>query len=186
MESTAQIFLEITLENESTPLAILGESVAGGYENQIGIDSFQFDAKAKKDTLKDLEGGVTANLDIDHVTVSKVFDRSSLLLGGVLNRHQKFKEAKISVDQQYIRGATAGKLRNETLIMWLYDGYVADIKMQTGEGSAGAAIKETVTLSFHNCTIWYYAEDRSKRGDLGSDYRTKLLTFQTEREVQGV
>lgn len=185
MESTAQIFLKITLKDGGT---VEGEAVAGGYEGEIGIDSFQFDSKAKKDPLKDLSGDVSSNLDITQVTVTKVFDRSSLLLAGVLNRHQMFSEAKISVDQQYIAGR-GRKMRNETLIMWLYEGYIADIKMTTGEGSAGASVKETITLSFHNCTVWYYAEDRShdagREGELGSDYRTKLLTFQTERDVQG-
>lgn len=182
MESTTQIFLEITLESGAK---VAGESTIGGYENRIGIDSFQFDAKAKKDTLKDLQGGVSANLDVDHVTVTKVFDRASLMLAGVLNRHEKFTEAKISVDQQYIDPEWTGKERNEILIMYLYTGYVADIKMQTGEGSAGAAVKETITLSFHNCTIYYYAEDRSRSGKLGDDYRWEPVIFQTDREVQG-
>jgi type VI protein secretion system component Hcp len=183
MESTTQIFLEITLESGAL---VSGETVVGGYENRIDIESFSFSTGAKKNALKDLQGGgVTSNIDIDRVTVTKVFDRASLLLAGVLKRHEKFVEAKISVDQQYIDPEWPGKERNEILIMYLKSGYIADIKMQTSEGNAAAAIKETITLSFHNCTIYYYAEDRNNKGKLGDDYRWEPVIFETERDLQG-
>lgn len=181
MESTTQIYLEITLENGRD---VAGETSAGGYEKRIDIDSFQFHASAKQQSLKDVQKGVVSNLDFDRVEISKVFDRSSLLLAGALLRHDKFREAKISVDQQYVDPEWTGKERNEILIMYLYNGYIADIKLRTSEISFGASIKEDITLSFHNCTIYYYAEDRSKTGTLGDDYRWDTCTFQTLREEQ--
>ena len=185
MESTTQIYLEMTLEKGG---GVLGESGAGGYENRIDIDGFQFGASAKKQSLKDIQkGNVVANLDFERVTVSKVFDRSSLLLAGVLSRHDRFSEVKIAVDQQYVDPDWAGKVRNEILIVYLYAGYIADIKFRTSEGGkSGASIKEDITLSFHNCTIYYYAYDgdRSTAGKLGSDYRQETWTFQTDRKIQ--
>ena len=179
MESTTQFYLELTLEN-GNPVA--GETSAGGYENRIDIDGFQFAASADKQALKDLEkGDVVSNLDCDRVTVSKVFDRSSLLLAGVLSRHERFLEAKIAVDQQFIDPDWVGKERNEILIILLKSGYIADIKLRTSEGNVGASIKEDITLSFHDCVIHYWAEDRANAGKLGDDYRWDISTFQTDR-----
>ena len=185
MESTTQIYLELMLE---TGALLQGEARAGGYENRIDIEGFEFSASAKKQSLKDLQKeGAVANLDFERVTVSKVFDRASLLLAGVLSRHERFREAKIAVDQQYIDPEWIGKVRNEILIIYLYAGYIADIKLRTSEGNVGASIKEDITLSFHNCTIYYYAYsgDRTKTGELGEDYRQETWTFQTQREEQG-
>ncbi|MEO8080314.1 MAG: type VI secretion system tube protein Hcp [Caldimonas sp.] len=181
MESTTQIYFELTLESGSVKL---GEAAAGGYEQRIDIDSFQFQAGAKKQTLKDVQSGVVGNLDFERVTISKVFDRASLLLTGVLGRHERFVEAKISVDQQYVDPDWVGKERNEILIIYLRTGYVADIKLRTSEGSTGASIKEDITLSFENCLIYYYAEDRGRSGKLGDDYRWEPCIFETTREVQ--
>lgn len=180
MESTTQIYLEITLDSGN----LLGEASAGGYENRIDIDGFEFDAGVQKSTLKDLQKGVVGNLVFQRVRVSKVFDQSSLLLAGALGRHEKFVTAKLAVDQQYIDPEWTGKVRNEILIMYLKSGYIADIKFRTSEGNAGASIKEDITLAFHNCTIYYYAEDRGKTGTLGDDYRWETCTFETTRKEQ--
>jgi len=50
MESTTQIYLEITPESGN----LLGESKAGGYETRIDIDSFNWKIDAKNDTVKGL------------------------------------------------------------------------------------------------------------------------------------
>lgn len=182
METTTQIYLELTLESGS----IKGESPAGGYEKRIDIDSFSFNASADKQSLQDVEGKtVRNNLEFDRLSISKVFDRSSLQLAAVMNQRKKFTEAKIAVDQQYINPEWEGKVRNEILILYLYDGYIADIKFRTSEGNVGAQIKEDIELSFHNFRVIYYAEDRrGKEGLIVDDYRTEAHIFETLREEQ--
>ena len=180
MESTTQIYLELTFESGK----LEGEARAGGYESRIDIDGFQFSASADKQALKDLEkGDVTANVNFGRLSLSKVFDRSSLLLAGALNRHEKFTEAKIAVDQQYIDAPLDGKIRNEVLILYLYSGYIADIKLRTSEGNVGASIKEDITLSFLKCTVYYYAY-AGEKGKLGDDYRQDVCMFEAQRKAQ--
>jgi type VI protein secretion system component Hcp len=185
MDSTTQIYLQMTLESG---LLVFGESSAGGYESRIDLDSFEFHASAKKQSLKEVQkDDVSANLDFNQLTISKVFDRSSLLLAGVLNRHERFKEVKIAVDQQYIHSAV-GKERNETLIINLKSGYIADFQLRTSEGEKSASIKERITLSFHNISIRYYAYDGLETTggkQLGSDYRMETWPFETQRDEQG-
>jgi type VI protein secretion system component Hcp len=185
MDSTTQIYLQMTLESG---LLVFGESEAGGYESRIDIDSFEFRARAKKQSLKDVEkGSISANLDFNELTVNKVFDRSSLLLAGVLARHERFQDVKIAVDQQYIDKSVV-KERNETVIIHLTSGYIADIKFRTSEGEKSASIKEVITLSFHNISILYYAYDgieKSGGKKLGDDYRTQPWPFATHRDEQG-
>jgi type VI protein secretion system component Hcp len=181
MDSTTQIYFEITLEEDGR---VLGEAAAGGYESRIDIEGFQFHASAHKQALQDVREGVVSNLEYHRLSMSKVFDRSSLQLAGVLKGQKKFKEVKISVDQQYIDPKWTGKARNEILIMYLYDGYIADIKLRTSEGNVGASIKEDITMSFENCTIYYYAEDRGDVGRLGDDYRWEPCIFETRRKPQ--
>lgn len=182
METTTQIYLEITLESGGN---VLGETKAGGYENRIDIDSFSFSASAKKQSLKDVEDKkVRNNLDFSRVSISKVFDRSSLLMASALKRRARFSEAKIAVDQQFIDPGFEGKARNEILIFYLYGGYVADIKLRTSEGNVGAQIKEDIELSFHNFRVIYYAETRDDAGELVSDYRLPPVIYETARVEQ--
>jgi type VI protein secretion system component Hcp len=182
MESTTQIYLEITPESGS----VLGESLAGGYETRIDIEGFDFNITAKSKTVKDLEKLDTAgNLDFNRITIEKAFDRASLPLAGMLSGHNKFSEAKIAVDQQFVERSWGGKVRNEVLVIILKSGYVADIKLRTSEGRTGSSIKETVELSFHNFSIDYYAyKVDEKTGNLGSDYRLGWSGFQTDRDEQ--
>lgn len=185
MESTTQIYLEITTANGQ----LLGEARAGGYENRIDIDGFNLSiGSGTKGSVKDIKGkSAVGTLDFDRISIDKVFDRSSLLLAGMLSRHEKFTEAKIAVDQQFVQGDDEDKIRNEVLIIHLYSGYVADIKFRTSEGSKGASIKETVDLSFHQFDVdyWGYKVDR-RTGDLGDDYRLKYMGFKSKpNEQQG-
>lgn len=183
METTTQIYLQIAPERGGY---VLGESVAGGYENRIDIDSFDFSAKAMKQSLKEaLTGDVKSNLAFKTVTVNKVFDRSSLQLAGAMKRREKFREAKIAVDQQYIDPEWSGKARNEILILYLYGGYIADMKLQTSDSGSGAQIKEIVELSFLNFRVEYYAEDRGNAGRLVDDYRWDACIYETSRTEQG-
>lgn len=188
METTTQIYLEITPEGGNP---VKGESQAGGYENRIDIESFSFSAKAKKESLKDArQGTVNNNLDFSTVSVSKVFDRASLQLATLMNQRderkerKRLKEARISVDQQYINPDWEGKLRNEILILELYGAYIADIKLRTSEGSGGAQIKEDITISFHNFRVVYYAEDRDKKGLIQDDYRTEQHIYESSHDEQ--
>src|SRR5579885_2493906 len=116
MESTTRIYLEITPESGN----LLGEAKAGGYETRIDIESFDWKIGAKADTVKALKkGDAVGNLDFDRISISKVFDRASLPLSGMLNRHEKFSEARIAVDQQFVEDEE-GKIRNEVLVIYLY------------------------------------------------------------------
>lgn len=182
METTTQIYLQITLENGS----VKGESTAGGYENRIDIDDFDFNAKALKQSLSEAAGGdVKSNLVFQPVVVTKVFDRASLQLSGAMKRRERILEAKIAVDQQFIDVDWSGKARNEILILYLYGGYIANIQLQTTEGNLGAQIKETIQISFANFRVEYYAEDRGNAGRLLDDYRWEPCIYETNRPVQG-
>lgn len=184
MQTTTQIYLQITLERGKP---VMGESQAGGYENRIDLDSFSFTAKAHKQSLKDVTGKtVRNNLNLSSVSVSKVFDRASLQLASVMKRREPFSEARIAVDQQFIDPAWTGKARNEILIIFLYDGYIADIKLRTSESNVGAQIREDIELSFHDFRVEYYAEDRGNTGKLVDDYRWEACIFETARRQQGV
>jgi type VI protein secretion system component Hcp len=182
MESTTQIYLEITPESGS----LLGESMAGGYETRIDIEGFDLTIGAKSKTVKDLEKRDAAgNLDFSRISISKVFDRASLPLARMLSGHAKFSEAKIAVDQQFVETSWGGKVRNEVLTIHLKSGYVADIKLRTTEGKTGASIKEDIELSFHNFSINYYAyKGDPKTGEIGDDYRMGWSDFQTHRDEQ--
>jgi type VI protein secretion system component Hcp len=192
MESTTQLYLQFTLERGS----IAGEAEAGGYEGRIDIDSFTFSAKAKLDTLKDIEEARTVknNLDFNRVTVTKVFDRASLQLARMLRgprqgapgrdrKGERFTVARISMDQQYIESYSSdesAKYANEILIVNLLDGCISDIKLRTSEAGAGAQIREDIELAFRDFEIIYYAEDRSDAGKLQDTWRPAgLLSYRT-------
>lgn len=185
MESTTQIYLEITTENGP----LLGESKAGGYESRVDIDGFNFSVgSGTKGSVKDVKNrSAVGSLDFDRISIEKVFDRSSLLFAGLLRRHEKFSEAKISVDQQFVRSEDEDKVRNEVLVIHLYSGYVADIKLRTSEGNKGASIKESIDLSFHRFDVDYWGYDVNlKSGALGDDYRLKYMGFKSRpNEQQG-
>jgi type VI protein secretion system component Hcp len=116
MDTTTQIYLQIKPKKGT----VTGEASAEGYEGRIDIESFSFNAKAKTDSLDgisekkikaSLDGKSLHNLDVNRVTLSKVFDKSSLQLAGMLKGRavggneregDRFEYAEISVDQQYI------------------------------------------------------------------------------------
>ena len=194
-DTTTQIYLQITMDDDTS---ISGESMAGGYEGRIDIDSFDFAAKSKAQSLKEAAGIKTAskldsdpvsNLDFDPVSVTKVFDRSSLQLARAMKDRRNFKEAVISVDQQYVNPSWSGKRANEILILSLYNGYITDITLRTSDASSGAEIRETVKLSFHNFQILYYSEVRAEAGSVGeakllTDWRPTQSVYKTSRKVQ--
>jgi type VI protein secretion system component Hcp len=199
MESTSQIYLEFELEKGS----ITGESPIGGYEKRIDIDTFAFEASTKLKTLMEVEkkadglkrGEFMNNLEISRVTVTKPYDSSSLQLAGMMKGRRsiggeregvRFTSATISVDQQYIEiEDIARKYPNQILILTLYDGYIADIKLRTSESGAGAQIVETLELSFHQFEIRYWYEDRDNDGNLLSTWRPKSETYKSQRTIQG-
>jgi type VI protein secretion system component Hcp len=181
MDNTTQIYLNVVLDSGAVP----GESTAGGYEGQIDIDGFNFAATAKKNVLKDVQKGVKANLDLNRVTISKVFDGASLHLANAMRNRKRFSTATISVDQQFVFD-DVDKIANQILIIDLLDGYIADIKLRTSESGAGAQIKEDIELSFHNISIVYYAEERDEKTRLlTTDWRPKPWTYVSQNEVQG-
>lgn len=183
METTTQIYLQVTLESGAI---VKGESTAGGYETRIDIDNFAFNVNALKQSLAEATGGdVKSNIEFGVVIVTKVFDRASLQLAGVMRRRERILEAKIAVDQQFIDVDWSGKARNEILILYLYGGYIADIQVQTSEGDKGAQIKETIQISYANFRVEYYAEDRGNAGKLLDDYRWEPCIYETTRPVQG-
>ena len=176
METTTQIYLEITTENGQ----LLGEAIAAGYEKRIDIDGFNLSiGSGTKGSVKDVKNkSAVGTLDFDRISIEKVFDRSSLLLAGMLSRHEKFKEAKISVDQQFVLGDDENKIRNEVLIIHLYSGWVADIKLRTSEGNKGASIKESIALSFHRFDVDYWGYQ--------VDQRTRQPWRRLSLEIQGL
>ena len=196
METTTQIYLKITLAGGGT---IKGDSSAAGYEDQIDIDNFSFSVSAKPQAVKGAGAKqIEANLDFETVSISKVLDRASLQLAMVMGdndtsegagtgrKRKSFKEATISVDQQYVQFERTGKHRNEVVIFSLYDGYIVKTALRTSESGAGASIREDIELSFHNFEITYYAEQRDEEGiqQDRSNWRPLGYGFKTEREVQ--
>jgi type VI protein secretion system component Hcp len=180
MDNTTQFYLNVILDSGPVP----GESTAGGYEGQIDIDGFDFAATAKEVALKKVQKGVKANLDLSRVTISKVFDGASLYLANAMRNRKRFSTATISVDQQFVFD-NVDKIANQILIIDLGDGYIADIKLRTSESGAGAQIKETIELTFHNLSIVYYAEERdAKTRLLTTDWRPMPWTFVKQREIQ--
>lgn len=196
MDTTTQIYLQITPKKGS----VFGEARAGGYEGRIDIESFSFNAKAKTDSLDgvsakkievSLAGKALHNLDVHRVTVSKVFDQSSLQLAGMLKGRtvggseregDRFELAKIAVDQQYIESystAESVKYANEILILSLYDGCISNISMRASEAGAGAQILEDVELAFHDFEIVYYAENRTEKGVLSETWRPERWSYLT-------
>lgn len=180
MDNTTQIYLKVELDSGPVP----GEATAGGYEGQIDIDSFGFEATAKKDVLKDVKQGVRSNLDVSRVKISKVFDGASLHLANAMRGRKKFRTATISVDQQFVFDNTE-KMANQILIIQLTDGYIAEINLRTSEVGAGAQIKEDIELTFHGIEITYYAEERDEKTRLLTmDWRPKAWQFECHREIQ--
>lgn len=196
MDTTTQIYLQITPKKGS----VFGEARAGGYEGRIDIESFSFNAKAKTDSLDgvsakkievSLAGKALHNLDVHRVTVSKVFDQSSLQLAGMLKGRtvggseregDRFELAKIAVDQQYIESYSTDdsvKYANEILILSLYDGCISNISMRASEAGAGAQILEDVELAFHDFEIVYYAENRTEKGVLTETWRPERWSYLT-------
>jgi type VI protein secretion system component Hcp len=172
MDSTTKIYLNMTLEKGE----IFGEAGAGGYKDRIDIDTFRFAAKAKKQSLKDVDNkNVSGNLQFETFTFSKVFDRSSLHMANALREHKRFESVLVAVDQQLVDQSLGSPERNEILFITLESGYIANITMQTNDGGkSGSSIKENVTLAFKKCRISYYAYAGSRVAAgkiLGNDYR---------------
>jgi type VI protein secretion system component Hcp len=200
METTTQIYLQITPKKGK----VFGEARAEGYEGRIDIESFSFNAKAKTDSLdgvsaKKVEAALARkklhNLDVNRVTLSKVFDKSSLQLAGMLKGRvaggseregDRFETAKISVDQQYIESYSSDesvKYANEILILTLFDGCISNISMRASEAGAGAQILEDVELAFHDFEIVYYAENRSEKGVLAETWRPDRWSYMTSNRA---
>jgi type VI protein secretion system component Hcp len=182
MDSTTKIYLQFEFESGELDL---GEAEAIGYKKRIDIDSFHFSVNSKKQSVKSSsKEEVSANIQFDLVTFSKVFDSASIRLIRNLGAHNRFKQAIITVDQQLVDEHE----RNEILFIYLHDGYIADIKMRTSDqGKAGSSIKEDVSLSFHRCDIHYYAYKGKKVGGqkkLGDDYRIDANVYHSSYSEQ--
>jgi type VI protein secretion system component Hcp len=184
MDSTTKIYLDIDFSDGESDI---GESLAGGYKQRIDIESFQFNVEAKQNVKDTDNKNVSGNLHFDVFTFTKVFDSSSLKLTNALGRHTRFDEVLVAVDQQLIDRSIGGPERNEILFIKLKSGYIADIKLQTSDGGKSAAIKETITLSFQNCDITYFAYAGNLYGgeELGDDYRMDTHIFRSSNKEQG-
>ena len=185
MESTTQIFLRVQVtEDESSFVA--GESLAVGYADRVQIDSFSFGMDAKDQKPRPGEG---ANLDLNQVQVTKVFDRASTRLAALLKGKGRprepilLNEVRITVDQQ-LEEAGVGKAQNAILVFHLLQARIVDIKLDVSGDARATAIKETVSFSFKNFSVEYYF--KGTKNNKKSDYRDVYRDFATEYDEQDV
>lgn len=178
MESTTQIFLRISDENDNS--LVKGESMVLQYEDRIEIESFTFNMEGKKQTVRQT-GGAAANLDFKHVSISKPFDLSSLKLANLLKQRKEFYEARITVDQQLEEKKE--RQQNAVIVFHLLRGYVTDMKLRTSEGKIGATVREDIELSYRNVEVEYYYKEVDEKTGQREDFRAHCATFATDYQI---
>jgi type VI protein secretion system component Hcp len=181
VESTTQIFLRVQITDEEDDF-VRGESLAGGYDDRIQIDSFSFGMESKLQAPRPGEG---ANVDLNAVQVTKFFDRSSTRLhallrgdkpitGRALEERKPLHEVRITIDQQ-LEEAGIGKAQNAILVFHLLKARLTDIKLDVSGDARSTTIKETVSFVFKNFEVEYYY--KSMKNNKKSDYRDKGRHF---------
>lgn len=181
MESTTQIFLRVQ-ETEDESSFIAGEARATGYADRVQIDGFSFGMNAKEQAPGQ---GKLANLDFNHVQVTKFFDRASTRFGALLKESREkpklLHEVRITVDQQ-LEEAGVGKAQNAILVFHLDRARIVDIKLDVSGDARSTTIKETVSFSFKNFSVEYYF--KGMNNNKKSDYRDQWEQFVSQEEEQ--
>ncbi len=180
MESTTEIFLLIVKEDEDD--IVQGEGRVDRYADRIMINSFSFSMKGKQSTVTKTEDTKKskANVDFGTVSVSRPFDSASKVLSQMLKERIKFGEARLTVDQHMTWGLGEEREQNAIIVFHLYNGYIADQKLDTKEADKGASIDETIELAFKNVQIDYWILDKKAKDTDTRTYRSKATTFVTD------
>lgn len=177
--STTEIFLLIIKESEDD--IVQGEGRIDKYADRIMINSFRFGMKSKQSTVTQSEENSKGNVDMETVSVSRPFDAASKLLSQMLRDRIKFGEARLTVDQHMTWGQSEEREQNAIIVFHLYNGYIADQKLNAKEaGKSGASIDETIELAYKNVQIDYYILNRKGADSAERAYREKGTTFATE------
>lgn len=183
MESTTQIFLLVQV-GEAENTAVEGESMIGRYAKRVQIDSFSFGMDAKLQAPATSPQKAASNLDFNPVQVSKVFDRASMQLAGLLKDRKQLHEVRITVDQQLEEYGedVKGKAQNAIIVFHLQNARLAEIKLDVSEDKVSATIKETLSFTFKNFSVEYYF--KGLKNNKKSDYRDQYVRCETQYEVQ--
>lgn len=181
--STTEIFLLIIKESEDD--VVQGEGRIDKYSDRIMINSFSFSMKSKQSTVTQSEEDSTGNVDMGTVSVTRPFDAASKVLSQMIKGGEggatKFAEARLTVDQHMTWGQSEEREQNAIIVFHLYDGYIAEQKLNAKEaGKGGAAIDETIELAYKNVQIDYYILNRKSTDTVERSYRAKATTFATD------
>ncbi|MBL8363127.1 MAG: type VI secretion system tube protein Hcp [Rubrivivax sp.] len=181
MESTTQIFLRIAIEHEDD--IIVGEGMIDKYNDpRIQVQSFDFSMQAKQNTVRTSGDYASSNLDMGKVKVTKPFDTASNRIALLVKNRTKFSEARLTVDQHMTWGQQSEREQNAIIVFHLLNGHVVSQSLSAKEEKSGAAISETLELSFKNVQVDYYIQQGKEAASAsGRTYRaTPVASFVTE------
>lgn len=156
-----QIFLHLEIAGRQ----INGEATAGGYEGDIEVESFRFGAEAEYPPRVD-RTKVKPRIKYKTLTISKLYDKSSINMSRYMGLRTPFDHAQLVVDH-HAQHAGQKKDQNPAFVYDLNDGFIDSVKLTISESDKGASVKEDVVLSFQRLDVYYYpptADDRVKRG----------------------
>lgn len=155
---STQIFLHLEIQGGQ----IHGEATTGGYEGEIELESFRWGLSAKHSPKQD-NRTLKPVLDYDELTITKLYDKSSINFARYLNSRAPFDVAQLIVDH-HVHAAGSKKDQNPALIIDLSEGRIVSVKITISESDKGSNIKEDITLTFRKVDVLYYpTADRTKR-----------------------
>lgn len=183
--SSTEIFLLII--NESEENMAQGEGRVDKYADRIPVNSFSFSMKSKQSSVTQSDESSIGNVDMGTVSVTRPFDAASKAISQLIKGGEggatKFAEARLTVDQHMTWGQSEEREQNAIIVFHLYNGYIAEQKLNAKEaGKGGASIDETIELAYKNVQIDYYILNRKSADSAERSYRAKATTFATEFE----
>lgn len=155
--SQTQIFLDLRIAGNR----ILGEATIADYEDQIEIDSFKFQVKAKATSPK--QGTkLSTRVEPSVLTLSKLFDRSSANLARYAARQTEFDHAKITVNQH--QTGTGGAQAMPVLVIELWEGVVKNLSLSMSGSSGSSSLREDIELSYKEVSLDMHASTADRQG----------------------
>lgn len=157
---STQIFLRIKIQGNP----IRGEATTAGYEGEIEVESFSWGMSAKNSLRVDQQTA-SSRASYDRLSISKLYDKSSINLTRHMADRAIFDQVRLTVDHHQHAAGRGTKQANPVMFIDLADGYIEDVKLSMSEAGKSAMVKEDITLSFRKVDITYFppSADRTKR-----------------------
>ena len=160
--SQTQIFLALTVSGNP----VRGEATIQGFEDQIEIDDFKFEVKASASSPKQAQNKLSTRLEPSALTLSKVYDKSSVNLARHASSQLEFDHAKITVNQSMIE--SDGVQHDPILISELWEGVVKSVNLSMSGSGTSSVVKEDIVLTYKEVRFENHFSAETQRNRIAS------------------